>query len=193
MNILTFSLVLVACLSSHEIYSRSSIYSPHLQARSSYHIASCHVLPPVLPRNGFWSIRPILVYKSSLQLSLFWFIIKPYSYALWKITCALYRTTDKHKAFGWFSWTWWYSKDGDHEKDSSLSPTVKHRLWLTKYRRNRINFVSFVLSVILILRGQWGWFWRKFRTWGFVYHLICHLGLLYHYRVSFVRDLLFHF
>jgi hypothetical protein len=28
---------------------------PHLQARSSYHIASWHVLPSVLPRNGFCS------------------------------------------------------------------------------------------------------------------------------------------
>jgi hypothetical protein len=34
--------------------------------------------------------------------------------------------------------------------------TVKHRLWLTKYRRHRVNFVCFVLPAMLILRGQWG-------------------------------------
>jgi hypothetical protein len=28
---------------------------------------------------------------------------------------------------------------------------------------------------------------------AFLYRLTCHLGLLYHYRVSFVRDTLFHF
>jgi hypothetical protein len=58
--------------------------------------------------------------------------------------------------------------------------------WLTKYRRNRINFVFFVRTAMLILRGQWGWFWRKIRPWGFLYRLTCHLVLLYHYRVSFV-------
>jgi hypothetical protein len=31
-----------------------------------------------------------------------------------------------------------------------------HRLWVTKYRRNRVNFVFFVLLAYLTLRGQWG-------------------------------------
>jgi hypothetical protein len=34
--------------------------------------------------------------------------------------------------------------------------TVKHRLWLTKYQRNRINFVFFLFPAMLILRCQWG-------------------------------------
>jgi hypothetical protein len=34
--------------------------------------------------------------------------------------------------------------------------TVNHRLCLTKYRRNRVNFVCFVLPVYLTLRVQWG-------------------------------------
>ena len=33
----------------------------------------------------------------------------------------------------------------------SCTLTVKSRLWLTKYQRNRINFSSFVWSVMLIL------------------------------------------
>jgi hypothetical protein len=33
---------------------------------------------------------------------------------------------------------------------------VKFRLLLTKYRRNRINFDSFVRPAMLILKGQWG-------------------------------------
>ncbi len=32
----------------------------------------------------------------------------------------------------------------------------EHRLFLTKFRRKRVNFVFFVLIVYLILRGQWG-------------------------------------
>jgi hypothetical protein len=43
----------------------------------------------------------------------------------------------------------------------SCTLTVKLRFWITKYRRNRINFASFVRPAILILRGQWGSFWRK--------------------------------
>ncbi len=30
------------------------------------------------------------------------------------------------------------------------------RLWPTKYRRNRVNFASFVWLTMLILKGQWG-------------------------------------
>jgi hypothetical protein len=66
-------------------------------------------------------------------------------------------------------------------------------LCLTQYRKNRINFVFFGLPTMLTLRGQWGWFWRKIRSWGFLYRVICHLGRLYHYLVLFVRDVLFHF
>jgi hypothetical protein len=43
-----------------------------------------------------------------------------------------------------------------------LCQTVKHLLWLMNYRRNRINFAFFALL----------------------------LGVLYHYRVFFVRDVL---
>ncbi len=28
------------------------------------------------------------------------------SYSLWKFTCVYYRSTDKHKSFGWHSWAW---------------------------------------------------------------------------------------
>jgi hypothetical protein len=34
--------------------------------------------------------------------------------------------------------------------------TVKLRLWPTKYRRNRVNFDSFVRTVMITLKGQWG-------------------------------------
>ena len=34
--------------------------------------------------------------------------------------------------------------------------TVKYRLCRTKYRRNRINFVFFMLFAMIILRGHWG-------------------------------------
>jgi hypothetical protein len=37
---------------------------------------------------------------------------------------------------------------------------------------------------------------KKIKNWlsrGFLYRLIWRLGLLSHYRVSFVRDVLFHF
>jgi hypothetical protein len=54
--------------------------------------------------------------------------------------------------------------------------------------RNRINFVSFVLFVKLILRGLWVWFWRKYRSWGFLYRSVFHRELLYHCRVSFRRS-----
>jgi hypothetical protein len=43
----------------------------------------------------------------------------------------------------------------------SYTLTVTLRLWPTKYRRNRINFSSFVWPVMIILKGQWGWFWRS--------------------------------
>ncbi len=33
--------------------------------------------------------------------------------------------------------------------------TVKFRLWPTKYRRNRVNFASFVRPAMLTLKGQW--------------------------------------
>ncbi len=71
--------------------------------------------------------------------------------------------------------------------------TVKFRLLQTKYRRNRVNFDSFVRPVMLILKGQWGWFWRKLRTWGFQYLLTCHPSLLSLSRALFVGDVLFHF
>ncbi len=38
----------------------------------------------------------------------------------------------------------------------SCTLTVKLRLLLTKYLRNRINFAFFVRSATLILKGQWG-------------------------------------
>jgi hypothetical protein len=38
----------------------------------------------------------------------------------------------------------------------SCTLTVKLRLWPTKYRRNRVNFASFVRLAMLILKGQWG-------------------------------------
>ncbi len=75
----------------------------------------------------------------------------------------------------------------------SCTLTVKLRLWLTKYRRNRISFASLVRPAILILKGQWGWFWRKLQPWGFLYLLTCPLGLLYLLRTLFVGDALFHF
>ncbi len=60
----------------------------------------------------------------------------------------------------------------------SCTITVKLRLWPTKYRRNRVNFVSFVWSAMLILKGQWGWFWWKRHPWGFPCRLTCHPVLL---------------
>ena len=36
------------------------------------------------------------------------------------------------------------------------TPTVKPRLWLMSYQRNRNNFDFFVQLALLILRGQWG-------------------------------------
>ncbi len=38
----------------------------------------------------------------------------------------------------------------------SCTLTVKLRLWQTKYRRNRVNFDSFVRTDMIILKGQWG-------------------------------------
>jgi hypothetical protein len=43
-----------------------------------------------------------------------------------------------------------------HQLYIDILLTVKNRLCRTKYRRNRINFVFFVLFVMLILRGHWG-------------------------------------
>jgi hypothetical protein len=40
---------------------------------------------------------------------------------------------------------------------------------------------------------QLGWFWWKYRTWEFLYRSICHFGLLYHYRLSFVLGVPHHF
>jgi hypothetical protein len=37
---------------------------------------------------------------------------------------------------------------------------------------------SISLPVMLILKGQWGWFWRKSQLWGFLYLLTCHPVLL---------------
>ena len=34
--------------------------------------------------------------------------------------------------------------------------TVKHRIWIMSYQRNRVNFDFFTQLVYLILRGQWG-------------------------------------
>ncbi len=42
------------------------------------------------------------------------------------------------------------------------------------------------------IKGSVGLILVKLRTSGFLYRLICHLDRLYHYRVSFVRDGLFH-
>ncbi len=52
----------------------------------------------------------------------------------------------------------------------SYTLTTNLRLWLTTYRRNQINFVFFVLSATLILRGPWVWSWRKLQSWGFLHH-----------------------
>jgi hypothetical protein len=49
--------------------------------------------------------------------------------------------------------------------------TVKSRLWLMRYQRNQNNLDFFA---------------------QLLYRLICHLGLLHHYRVSFVLDVLHH-
>jgi hypothetical protein len=43
------------------------------------------------------------------------------------------------------------------------------------------------------LKGSVGLILKKTSTMRILYHLICRLGLLFHYRVSFVRDVLFHF
>jgi hypothetical protein len=42
--------------------------------------------------------------------------------------------------------------------------TVKRRLWPTKYRRNRVNFASFVRPTFLTLKGQWGCVWAASYT-----------------------------
>ncbi len=55
------------------------------------------------------------------------------------------------------------------------------------------QFRFFVWPVILILKGQWGWFWRKLQSWGFLYLLTCHLGILYFRHTLLVGDTLFHF
>ncbi len=71
--------------------------------------------------------------------------------------------------------------------------TMNLRLWSTKYRRNRINFASFVRSAALILKGQWGGFWRKLQPWGFLDLLTCHPVLVSLFHTLFVGDVLFHF
>jgi hypothetical protein len=73
-----------------------------------------------------------------------------------------------------------------------LTATVKPRLWLMRYQRNQNNLDFFAQLALLILRGQWGWFWLSHRTYGSLYRLTCHLGLLYHFRVSFVLDVSHH-
>ena len=70
--------------------------------------------------------------------------------------------------------------------------TVKPQLWLMRYQRNQINLDFFGQLVMLILRDQWGWFWLRYRSFGSLHRLICHLGLLYLYLVSFVLDVLHH-
>ncbi len=99
---------------------------------------------------------------------------------LWRISC--FHPICFFVYILYLTGTWWV-----------IPFTGLHRLYLTKYRRNRVNFVFFTILVWLILRGQWGWFWRKFRSWGFPYRLICHLGPLYHYHVSFTLGDLHHF
>ena len=42
------------------------------------------------------------------------------------------------------------------------------------------------------IKGSVGLILAKYRTGGFLYRLICPLGLLYHYRVSFVLGALHH-
>jgi hypothetical protein len=68
--------------------------------------------------------------------------------------------------------------------------TVIHLLWLMNDRRNRINLFSssclFAEIILTFLRGQSVWFWRKHRTWGFLYRLIFHLDLLYHSSWVFI-------
>ena len=61
-----------------------------------------------------------------------------------------------------------------------------------RYQRNKNNLDFFAQLVLLILWGQWGWFWLRHRLCGSLYRLICHLGLLYHYRVSCGLDVLHH-
>ncbi len=70
--------------------------------------------------------------------------------------------------------------------------TVKPRLCLMVYQRNQNNLDFFAQLDLLILRGQWGWFWRRNRISGSLYPLICPLGLLYHYRVSSGLDVSHH-
>ncbi len=61
-----------------------------------------------------------------------------------------------------------------------------------RYQKNQNNLDFFAQLALLILRGQWGWFRLRSRLCGSLYHLICHLGLLYHYRVSCGLDVLHH-
>jgi hypothetical protein len=74
-----------------------------------------------------------------------------------------------------------------------LTLTVNLRLWPTIYRRNRVNFSSFVWLVMLILKGQWVWFWPKLQTWGFPYLLTFHSVHLCLWHALFVGDVLFLF
>ncbi len=145
------------------------------------------------------------------------------TYAKWQFTCTYYRSTDKHKSFGWHTRTWWCSWLGKRFFIITncilivQTPYLSYRLKLILQVDYTMILVVYLflhthredsalvneipeesnqfrfLRTMVTLKDQWGWFWWKLQPWGLIYLLTCHPVLLSLWHDLFVGDVLFHF